>query len=184
MIPNIEDLTEPPVVGKLYMVPCIKLNEVLWPILGPRHEDREFIGLPKQHQHYDLRFLSGIQMDELCNRLTGKISLWDRFSGAINLPDSEAHNRVYVGRRRAIISARRRCMRTQPNYTVGLAPRPIWLDRLEKHLSDVPITCGRCPHRGMPLLSLPREPGTDIVTYPGHGLRWDLKTGKLIGSPS
>ena len=30
------------------------------------------------------------------------------------------------------------------------------------------------------LLSLPREEGTDIVTCPGHGLRWDLKTGQLV----
>lgn len=189
MIPNVEDLTEPPIVGKFYMVPCIRtqtvdgelVNNTWWPVTGPRHEDTEFIGFSKQHRHYDIRFLNNDQMDKLCNR--GRHRKISFFGPDPDQPDSEAHNNVTTSNMEPV-RRRLKCKRTQPSYSAGGTSTPRWIAPLSEHLSDARIKCGKCPHRGLPLLSLPREPGTDIVQCVGHGLRFDLKTGKLVkGAP-
>ena len=51
-------------VGRFYVVPCVRAGwphiddkPRWWPILGPQHEDAEFINFPYQHFHVDYRFL-------------------------------------------------------------------------------------------------------------------------------
>jgi nitrite reductase/ring-hydroxylating ferredoxin subunit len=39
--------------------------------------------------------------------------------------------------------------------------------------------CSYCPHKGMPLHDAVRLNG-DIVECPGHAIRWNLKTGKMV----
>lgn len=77
-----------------------------------------------------------------------------------------------------VLHVRRRCNRIAPPFN---HERDIpWIMQLREEYSAAKVLCGKCPHRGLPIASMPREPGTDIVTCPGHGLRWDLSTGKLM----
>lgn len=169
MIPNIEDLTEPPVVGQMYMVPCVfSTSWTEWdssggewqPVTGPPHSDAEYINVDKTHYHYDTRFLSEAQI-----RTIDK-GAW-LFAGD---PIKAIATHYTKLERRPLV-----CQRAVLHFK-----REPWSADLENGYADKRVKCGTCPHRGLPLLSLPREPGTDIVTCPGHGLRWDLKTGALV----
>jgi hypothetical protein len=131
--------------------------------------------------NYDLRFLTQEQLDFLC---------WRSRKGATVAPhtNEEAHGIVYVpsaysDEARSVKVELRPlvCQREQPAYRLmKYADRPPWLALMDGHFSEARVKCGKCPHRGLPLESLPREPGTDIVICRGHGLRWDLKTGELV----
>ena len=184
-IQRIDDLKEPPIVGRYYLVPCVRVSKGRlpgwWPVTGPRHDDAEIIGFKPEHRHYDLRFITPAQLDLLCVRgRYDRPSIWDLLAGvATGQPDGEAHARVCT-KLGPVVYRKRLCRREQPIYQVDGALRPRWILPLEKKLEASTVKCGKCPHRGLPLESLPREPGTDIVTCPGHGLRWDLKTGKMV----
>lgn len=186
-VPNIEDLTEPPIVGKFYMVPCVRKPDQNrewgeasgWvPILGPRHSDEEIIGFSILHYHYDPRFLTPSQWDRIVH--AGTVAARPHRLFAAPLIDGLAQFGPPVLRPR-------KCHRLMPRVPFSDADKQwqkegkeFWLRPLEEHYASKRVTCGKCPHRGLPLLSLPREPGTDIVTCVGHGLRWDLKTGELV----
>lgn len=183
MIPNIEDLTEPPIVGKFYMVPCVEVSQAkeqhghrggIFPVTGPKHEDAEIVGFPPHHWHYDFRFF------DLRQWAWAQTFHESPFNRALCVETQNYFTKELIPNHG--ISAkptlmRRRCHRLQPEYPGHL---PLWRLELPKAYAERRVTCGKCPHRGLPLLSLPREPGTDIVTCPGHGLRWDLKTGALV----
>lgn len=166
---RVEDLTEPPVIGETYMVPCIwgtsyksyNPSRFKWlPILGPRHSDAEYIKFEPLHYHFDHQFLTDADRDRLTclfeyRPLLFVVVHFDASVGIVHWP---------------LI-----CQRHVDRY-----PEVSFSKELRAAYSDKRVTCGKCPHRGLPLGSLPREPGTDIVTCPGHGLRWDLKTGCMV----
>lgn len=58
MIQRVEDLTAPPTVGEIYRVRCADLSIGLVPIMGPLHNDAQFIGgaASADHHHHDPRF--------------------------------------------------------------------------------------------------------------------------------
>lgn len=178
MIPRVEELTDPPVDGKYYLVPCVEVScgvyrsdrqPRMWPVMGPRHEDTEIINFPVQHWHYDRRFLSTVQF----------LAVGKHYGSVLNSnrsADEGARSIEGVGSLPVII--KRRCMRAEPGFPQD--GRAGYLPALRAAYREKTVTCGKCPHRGVPLSSLPREPGTDIVTCPGHGLRWDLSNGELV----
>ena len=43
---------------------------------------------------------------------------------------------------------------------------------------DKEVKCGRCPHRGALLKSMPVKDG--VITCPNHGLKFDAQTMKCI----
>lgn len=59
--PRIETLTSPPAVGEFYLVPTVRTawcgKVANWPVIGPKHSDREFFGFTEPHYHLDARFL-------------------------------------------------------------------------------------------------------------------------------
>jgi len=176
MTPRIDSLTAPPVVGSFYLVPCVEVTRNIvprkvgvWPITGPNHEDAEHIEFPARHWHYDLRFLTEDQFNGLGYHPHSHVLISSN-------PDGTARDDVAFG---PVVYKRLRCRRDAPEYPHAKAER-YWLPKLRAAYCEKTITCGKCPHRGLPIASLPREPGTDIVTCPGHGLRWDLSTGKLM----
>lgn len=168
---RVEDLTSPPVIGETYLVPCIwgsalthpRPSSFEWiPITGPRHSDSDYIGFNPMHFHFDHQFLSERFRKELVHwmnpePLTYVAEHYDKAVGIVHWP---------------LV-----CVRHVKSY-----PRLSFSSALEHGYRNKAVTCGKCPHRGLPLSSLPREPGTDIVTCPGHGLRWDLNTGDMVGS--
>lgn len=180
-IENITDMGEAPTVGRFYWVPCVRVpGRGFWPVTGPRHEDAAIIKFPRPHWHYDLRFTSEAQMAFLCNRGRYARDLGALLFGKVGLPDGEAHGSVLVGRKLAPpVLRRRRCLRAQPSFVID-GEAPPWQAELEAAYSQQKVACQKCPHRGLPLASLPRIEGTNQVICPGHGLRWDLGTGKLV----
>src|SRR5579885_3214864 len=58
---RVDELTGPPVVGQMYLVPGVIATwygrTAWWPIVGPYHEDARLIGFPYWHYHIDGRFL-------------------------------------------------------------------------------------------------------------------------------
>ena len=167
---RVEDLTEPPVIGETYLVPCVwgtpnKRNDPdlykWYPIIGPRHSDAEYIKFEPLHFHFDHQFMADADRDSLGGifgpeePLVYVLANYDQDTGIVHWP---------------LV-----CLRHIKKY-----PSLSFSKALNEAYEDKTVTCGKCPHRGLPLGCLPREPGTNIVTCPGHGLRWDLTTGKLV----
>lgn len=58
----ITDITESPIVGRFYLVPCVRYwyrgRVAWWPVMGPKHEDAEHLNFTQVHYHLDRRFMS------------------------------------------------------------------------------------------------------------------------------
>jgi len=156
-----------PVVGKSYWVTCVQVQgwgrkndtSVYLPVLGGRHEDKEIIGFPTEHFHYDWRFAP--QWHFNANHGAGRVLLASCVKAEVrkHLRCKRAEQR-YPSLKRTAISG------------------PPWGPVLEEKFSKVRMKCLTCPHRGLPL-----DPASadehGRVTCRGHGLRWELSTGEL-----
>jgi hypothetical protein len=174
---RVADLKTEPVVGRTYLVTCVPLyvrdrirqKRRDWiPVLGPRHEDRDFIDFPHSHWHYDLRFVPEWYFGPTAAT---------RPCGAVSSAD---FTRVLVRSDGPVRIKRRKCLRRMPRYP---AVELSFLPALEFAYAAATVTvtaagCRLCPHRGLPLDGLPPEPG-GVVTCRGHGLRWGAD-GKLV----
>lgn len=165
MMQKITDLTEPPVVGELYLVPCVRTCAAnFWtrryvPILGEFHWDKEIIKFPEEHVHIDFRFLNNHEFDRInnnalfgrvINKLLVEVDRWEE----------------------------RRCNRKMPKFP-GCNDIDIpWMKDLENAYKDKQVICGRCPHKGINLNLIDSDRDGNKVC-PAHGLKWD-KDGKLI----
>jgi len=157
-------------VGKFYNVPTvngfvydIRAN---WPVIGPMHQDAEIINFHYRHYHIDWRFVS----DRLLNDVHwhtqipyGTVLHADRYGQRV-LPKP--------------IMRRLKCKR---DFTPYPAHKATWLPELEKAHKGCKLKPGMvCPHRGVPLASIPGVNG--IVTCPAHGLKWNVATGELVSN--
>lgn len=77
---HFDDLTEPPVPGKFYLVRTVRgswYDEVAdWPVMGPKHTDVEFIRFEAPHYHINRWFL-----DESVARRTSIHPLTAKWNG-------------------------------------------------------------------------------------------------------
>ena len=73
---------------------------------------------------------------------------------------------------------RRLCRRQMPDFPASL--RPIWaaMEAAQRKRCDRLKDGHTCPHRGIDLRPFEQADGTAIC--PGHGLRWDMRTGLLL----
>lgn len=163
-------------IGKWYRVPAVRVAE--WrgfrgwlPVIGPKHEDAELIGFKPWHWHLNLPFVP-------------KRAYWDVFYSSayavpISCPDNNGKQVVMDGP----LLRRMKCVREWPPYPLDKIKGPRgWLPKLEAAYSSCKLKPGMvCPHRGIPLASVPAVDG--IVTCPGHGLRWNIETGELVSLP-
>lgn len=171
MVPDIEDVSEI-TVGRFYMVPTVILNfgpmaMRVCPVVGPLHEDAEFIKFPDRHFHPDRRFTSQAWFDYYASYSTHwnvvyAFEVRGRDTGMLD-----------GGRRK------RKCLRTVGSFTAPNGP-PQWLTGLEQayrheKLRDKMI----CPHRGISCVGVVAESDGGVVC-PGHGLKWNPKDGELI----
>lgn len=174
-------------VGKFYRVPCIKTVakhrwDRLWrgewvPVMGPEHRDDGAVNFPLLHWHVDWRFASA----RLWNRLTAH-SIYGE-SGAFHhvvthYPSTgkfggELELEPFV--QGEVELKRRKCLRPLPTYPLKLAQ---WMPKLNEECAHLKLKNMVCPHRGLPLKGCPQD--GDVVTCPGHGLRWNVKTGELV----
>jgi len=178
MIPRVDEMTEPVVVGRYYLVPTVRYpyfgSIQDWPVIGPRHNDVEFFDFHWQHYHIDGRFLTARQR---------------HFIGKRNL-------RNWLN----VVSATPLAYCLPMQYSVMPHPAPVW-KRRKCHFAALPYPfrhvsfvnelrhayrgarlrgpCKVCPHRGAPLASL--APDADgLITCPAHGLRWKVDTGEAV----
>lgn len=173
-IPRLDELTGPPVFGRRYLVPHVRLRDEAiatamrmnphwvrprscWPVLGPVHEDAAIIGTPDLHYHLDPRFLCPV--DEATWGPAGDVF------------------RIVMGTR--MVEAEALLPATCWSSTIEYPRhRMSWLPRLEEAYAEARVDCRTCPHRGVYLGSLQADEH-GAVTCPGHGLSWNLKTGRL-----
>lgn len=156
--------------GKHYLVPTI-VGSIggtgpmqSHPIIGPRHYDVEFFGVHVPHYHLDLRFV---------------------------LSESRSNNNhsVAAGRQRdgslpPVVYKKMKCTAACVVLSNVTGNEPGAYEQLVEHFRGA--QCGGsaktgwvCPHKGMPLASQYIDPKW-IITCPGHGLKIDSRTGKVV----
>lgn len=163
------------IIGKRYRVPIVRgyinWKWAEWPVLGPKHEDRDYIGFEPEHYHLDARFLSNRLLRVVEDTRRGENGVF-----AIVIHDDdwarEAKKEppmVHLGYKW------RECRRHWPEY-----PRQLrWVAELSKAYSDHKLTKAMiCPHRGASLAGLELKAG--CVTCPLHGLMWNVATGRCV----
>ncbi len=189
-------------IGKRYPVRCVRIwkcrdgerkladlqyaDRYGWvPVIGPEHEDAEHINFPHLHYHVDLRFVAahafnarlyalkwaypGKSEEEYLGRLLGlPVTTKDadpvRFDGLVI--ETEVGTRPLL------------CKRAMPTFPRAIAR---WIPQLETAYAECQLKPGLvCPHRGIPLADFVQPDGT--VTCPGHGLRFNAVTGRLLAA--
>lgn len=169
---HIKNVVGLPEIGRYYLVPTIVGARGRLPVIGPEHEDVEHIGVAKRHYHHDWRFM---RPRDACGLLAGHAHE-ARYFGPILCPTPEGQKPL---------DRRLMCYRDMPTFPTSYArhddpPATIaWMRRLEEAYADaqIKLDCAVCPHRGLPLNGLPVRDG--VVVCPGHGLAWDMTTGRM-----
>jgi hypothetical protein len=170
-------------VGKFYRVPCIKTTKrcsyghgAFVPIIGPEHADAEFLNFPHSHWHIDWRFASA----QVFSRAHWGHLRPSSHVYAVVLQrwawGSPLYNHAFI--EGDVVMKRMKCKRVLPPYPFKDAK---WLPKLEAAFASARMTGMVCPHKGLPLEGCPLD--GDVVQCPGHGLRWNIKTGELVTSP-
>jgi len=170
MIEFVENLQHTPVVGQVYMVPCVEPMDDspiidYWPVYSKAHEDKVLLGVDWHHYHVDVRFMS----DEQIRYLTESGLEEDVFITGIELKEynKQMFHRPFI------------CKRNMPEFPVKFTDAT---DALESKLPPLKISrkgnCMRCPHRNTPLNGLPVR--DNVVVCPAHGLAWDVRTGDMV----
>lgn len=156
-------------IGRFYRVPCVQTAKPLFgkpvgtwiPVIGPEHEDAEFIEFPEVHWHIDWRFVSARSFEWYSDD-------WR----VLNWPISMKNTSGIVARKLL------RCKRPMPVHDQSRIP---WLRQLEAAYADCSLPKSMiCPHRGLPLAGCPIRNG--VVICPGHALAWNVETGGLVRS--
>lgn len=188
---RVNELTAPPIVGQTYLVPCVKIRNGhgiddmppgWWPTIGPEHEDAEIIKFTSRHIHLDGRFLLTEQLD---GRLGGCYTLREILGAPLCTTDPTGRDLPITCRPLKFEFRPLECLRPMPDWDqlfahLGVSAPP-WMADLEKAFAKqwIKRDCRTCPHRGMPLASVPVA-ADGGVTCPGHGLRWHAETGHLM----
>jgi hypothetical protein len=187
-------MASPPVVGETYLVPCIRINHgnEIWdvPVFGTVHSDPE-LGLAASfdHLHIDQRFVTEIYLNKFhycgINNLFAKPEASMTSHRWLTLPVLSGPD-IRGAREEKPMECLREAYFTP--YTVN-RDRSVnrWFtgDSLnhfgkfeDKYANTTLKACKVCPHRGIPLGSMPVRDG--LITCPGHGLDFDACTGKLV----
>lgn len=172
MTPLIQDLREPPVVGRFYMVPVVHHvwhnAEADWPVLGPMHTDADFFNFHDRHYHVDARFVPSALVRKVAGSTGGDIV---GAAQAYPLAKRRFDKADLPAGRPAL--KRMKCRLASLPYKFGHQPN---VQKMRSHYGAVaePIIRpdGRklCPHRKVDLSQF--EPDAEgIVTCPLHGLR-------------
>lgn len=164
-------------VGKFYEVPAIQVDR--WhnglcgfvPIIGPEHDDTEIVGFSYQHYHVDWRFVTKRQFEYFDYRVGWPSIVY----GAVVQRVSTHGAPIIVGEPTI---KRMKCKRELPPYPHHEAK---WIGELAAKFACTKLINGTCPHRGIHVSQMIRE--GDILTCPGHGLRWNAITGEAVPPP-
>jgi hypothetical protein len=169
------ELTEPPIVGKFYLVPVVITSAGEIPVIGAPHTDAE-LGVSAEHYHADVRFIPDRQLWPVPPVLAEKfgvtteqyrmLSVTNTIQNSWSVRSQPLDKPVFV---------KRKCHREMPDFP--LHPGKLWRGLHAKYEGKA-VTCNKCPHRGFDLRSLPEKDG--IVICNGHGLAIDRKKGCVV----
>ena len=165
------------VVSKFYRVPCVWIDNFIghksvWvPVIGPMHDDLEHINFNPRHWHIDWRFAQEKLIPNFLVDPYARVVCKDLYGG-----------RTHQAQTKGPEMMRRKMRREWPAYPFDKVAKA-WLPNLCEAYKNHRMKGMVCPHRGIPLEGCPRD--GDVVTCPGHGLRWNIKTGEMVrSSPS
>jgi hypothetical protein len=157
--------------GRFHLVPAVRVTEWrglrdCWiPVMGPKHEDAEHVKFPWPHFHVDWRYVP----QRVWNRFwsnTGR-----HYGMPIQCPDMRGNKVIAEGP-----TLRRFTLKRDGGaYPIKSAT---WRKSLGESMGCQKLMNGLCPHRGIPVSAMQRD--GDILTCPGHGLRWHAITGELV----
>lgn len=174
MIERLAELTSEPVVGRFYLVPCVRGvwygRMGNWPVLLPFHEDRAVIGFEPWHYHLDRRFLPNLMFAD-----TGILPVLTP-AGRMNRSPLQVSPKCNPDGLPPPVERRRKCRRR-----IGLLgyDNVRWAPALRADYREDRLRPGMiCPHKGVCLATMPVIDG--VVECPAHGLRWDVATGRLV----
>jgi Rieske [2Fe-2S] domain len=168
------------VIGKYYSVPAVRVKDWYgfdgWvPVIGPKHSDAEVIKFPWPHWHVDWRFAPS-RTYEYLSYVRNPGYLYGR---PIQCPNNRGETVVVEG----LTDRRMKFKRELPPYIVAPANwKNDWISELRQMFCGTRITNGLCPHRGIPASAMIRE--GDVLTCPGHGLRFNATTGEALSPQS
>lgn len=162
------------IVGKRYWVPHVHskprmgyaANDGWIPVLGNfTGDDDDGVFAPAPHWHIDFRFMPphafACWMDKLDTSYI--------FIGT-NVSDISLHGPTMK---------RATCYRETPEWPrEKILPIPGTTYGLDALFSGQCLMNGRCPHKGIKAVDMHRK--GNVLTCPGHGLRFDASTGKVI----
>lgn len=178
MIERIDQIQGEAVIGKMYRVLCVNVNDGHryaayirngWlPVVGTAHDDTEIIGVSGRHYHIDWRFTKMGDIGEFESaRKFGRV-IWER--NVIGKP---------LFMRRKLLRQMDEFPIRIPNFGGGSSPI-VFIPRLEAAYRDVKLkqNCMLCPHRGISLAGVPEKDGVRVC--PGHGLAWRISDGAMV----
>lgn len=160
-------------IGKFYSVPTVygplgyKFDD--WPVLGPMHDDKEVIGFPYVHYHYDFRFFNSHQWSYALLYTVRGLLHANVMSYNPDFPKTKPGT---------VIFRRRKCQREYPEFPIAIAAKS-WLPKLNQKYKDAIMKDLTCPHKGASLRGLPIDEA-GCVTCPLHGLKWNIETGQIV----
>lgn len=171
-IERVDRVTTPLVVGRYYLVPTVrmryfsdKLDNI--PVIGPKHEDKEFFNFEAEHYHCDVRFMSQRWFNSMgFNVLVAPVTQRRDDPLDLKIP--------------SILWMKKKCCRSSVDYPFGDRKAICYL---KKHYSGKQCSRGKggwiCPHRKAPLGSI--QPDVNgIITCFLHGLEIDATTGIVV----
>lgn len=193
-LPVITRMKEAPVPGQYYRVPAVRMDRfglcrdrsvlvqsLWWPVIGKRHEDREFFNFALEHYHVDVRFLGRRHFAQTGRR--GRFV--DRERDAISQAQAQALlARIDVPPARRHLPepvlVRMKCYRANERWNFPDAEAVMQMcSAFAGHQARHSDAGWVCPHRQYPLGQVePDESG--VITCPLHGLRIDARTGRCL----
>ncbi len=177
---RVDQLTEPPVVGRHYLVPTVRgawygiLRD--WPVIGGKHADSEFFDFPAPHYHLDRRFLPrriGGQRGRSALDIHWAVTspLQESKPGLANLPQNDPLPPPVL--------RRRQCLRSDIHFPT----HPAGVVAMQAAFAGTQCNRGNagwiCPHRGFALGSIPAD-GRGVILCPMHGLQIDAASGTVL----
>lgn len=163
---RVDRMTEPLVVGRLYMVPTVRgtWNRIArhWPVFGALHNDGDRFPFDADHYHIDARFLTLARHLIESNAFREPLhSHWDEH----DLPKP--------------IYRKLKCRRSFIPYPLH---NYVQIRGIQGDWSGQQCPRGKagwiCPHRKASLGSI--EPVDGVITCPLHGMRINAETGVVL----
>lgn len=159
-------------VGSHYLVPCVFAAWAYtdgvprwWPVMGPQHDDTEYLNFKPSHYHLDPRFVPQFAMKRTnsrhCSVAQDVFNIPLQLTGGGRLPDPEYR--------------RMQCRREMPDRIEAKFVH----HKLSEAFKGKPLGHHQqCPHKGFSLRGI--KPGSDgCLKCPLHGLQF--KDGVCVG---